>query len=126
MFKVNNKDTRTILVSLLLTLNIFTPCSSVSIVNFGEVNGGWDIILFSFTVNWSEFLSFFSDPWKYVFGFWGTFIETFLFCQLANFMFKVNKKLDSFLALFKVDKKTGATSFCSFEYIQRTFFQFLG
>ena len=28
-------------MSLLLTLNIFTPCSSVSIVNFEQVNAGW-------------------------------------------------------------------------------------
>ena len=65
MFKVNNKDTRTtlskltikisdkdinkdsfivnfdsvILVSLLLTY--FTPCSSVSIVNFEQLNAHW-------------------------------------------------------------------------------------
>ena len=32
MFKVNNKDTRT----------YFTPCSSVSIVNFQHVNDGLD------------------------------------------------------------------------------------
>ena len=32
MFKVNNKDTRT----------YFTPCSSVSIVNFEQVNAGWE------------------------------------------------------------------------------------
>ena len=49
MFKVNNKDTRTtpFLVSLLLTLNIFHtlfPCSSATIVNFGQVNGDWVII----------------------------------------------------------------------------------
>ena len=31
MFKVNNNDTRT----------YFTPCSSVSIVNFEHVNAGW-------------------------------------------------------------------------------------
>ena len=31
MFKVNNKDTRTYL----------TPCYSVPIVNFEEVNTGW-------------------------------------------------------------------------------------
>ena len=29
------------LVSLLLTLNIFTPCSNVSIVNFEQVNADW-------------------------------------------------------------------------------------
>ena len=34
MFKDNNKDT----VSLSLTLNIFTPCSSASIVDFEQVN----------------------------------------------------------------------------------------
>ena len=38
MFKINYKDT--VLVSLLslLALNIFQPCSSVSIVNFEQVN----------------------------------------------------------------------------------------
>ena len=56
MFKVNNRNTKTRceicskltikiperLVSLLLTLNIhFTPCSSVSIDNFEQVNAGW-------------------------------------------------------------------------------------
>ena len=59
LLKVNNRNTRTrceicskltihqnddngvILVSLLLTLNIFTPCSSVSIVNFQHVIAGW-------------------------------------------------------------------------------------
>ena len=64
MFKVSNKDTRrpfmktvkalntfikpleashgVVLVPLLLTLNIFsTPCSSVSIVNFEQVNASW-------------------------------------------------------------------------------------
>ena len=59
MFKVNNRDTRTrceicsqltiktpervVLASLLLTLNIFTPCSSVFIVNFEQVNVRWNI-----------------------------------------------------------------------------------
>ena len=56
MFKVNNRNTKTRceicskltikiperLLSLLLTLNIyFTPCSSVSIDNFEQVNAGW-------------------------------------------------------------------------------------
>ena len=36
MFKVSNKGTRT---PILLTL--FTPCSSVSIVNFEQVNACW-------------------------------------------------------------------------------------
>ena len=34
MFKVSNKDTRT----LLLTLNILHACFSVSIVNFKQIN----------------------------------------------------------------------------------------
>ena len=47
MFKVNNKDTRT---TPLLTLNIFTPCSSVSIVNFEQVNTAWVVAAKAFTV----------------------------------------------------------------------------
>ena len=39
MFKVNNKNT--IILSLLLTLNKFQPCSSVSIVNFEHVKAEW-------------------------------------------------------------------------------------
>ena len=46
MFKVNDKDTRTtpcvVLVSLSLTLNMFTPSSSVSIVKSENVNAGWE------------------------------------------------------------------------------------
>ena len=38
MFKVNNKYTRT---APLLTLNILHTWSSVSIVNFEQVNAGW-------------------------------------------------------------------------------------
>ena len=37
MFKVNHKDSR-ILVSLLLTLNVFTPSSSVAIVHHEHIN----------------------------------------------------------------------------------------
>ena len=47
MFKV--KDIRTapvVLVSLLLTLNIFYICSSVSIVNFEHVIVGRDTVIF--------------------------------------------------------------------------------
>ena len=40
MFKVNNKDTR--------LWTYFTPCSSVSIVNFTHVNADWAN---EFTVN---------------------------------------------------------------------------
>ena len=38
MFKVNNKDTRT----TSLTWTYFAPCSSVSIVNFAQVNADCD------------------------------------------------------------------------------------
>ena len=46
MFKVNNKDTRlTSMVSFWCRYcerrTYFTPCSSVSIVNFEQVNAGW-------------------------------------------------------------------------------------
>ena len=46
MFKVNNNDTRTtpivvVLVSLLLTLNIFHTLFYVSIVNFEQVNADY-------------------------------------------------------------------------------------
>ena len=41
MFKVNNKDT--ILVSLLL-FTYFAPCSTVSFVNFEQVNASWELI----------------------------------------------------------------------------------
>ena len=39
MFKVNNKDTRTTPIAY------FTPCPSVSTVNFEKVNVGWVISL---------------------------------------------------------------------------------
>ena len=38
-----NNVNNVVLASLLLTLNIFHTCSSVSIVNFEQVNAGWDI-----------------------------------------------------------------------------------
>ena len=41
MPKVNNKDTGVVLVSLLLTLDIFHTFSSVSIINFEQVNVCW-------------------------------------------------------------------------------------
>ena len=48
MFKGHNKDTRTtpgvLLVSSLLTLNIFKPCSRVPFVNFEQINAGWGAI----------------------------------------------------------------------------------
>ena len=46
MFKVNNEDTRTTLVSLLLTLTYFMPCSGVSIVNIEQLNAGWVSLYF--------------------------------------------------------------------------------
>ena len=50
MFKVNNKNTKTtsnnvidvVLVFFLLTLNIFRIFSSVSIVDFEQVNVSWE------------------------------------------------------------------------------------
>ena len=38
MFKVSNKDARTTPVA---SVAYFTPCSSVSIANFEQVNAGW-------------------------------------------------------------------------------------
>ena len=46
MFKVNNKDTRTILI-----LKNFTACSTISTVNFEQVNAGWDHITIEFSVS---------------------------------------------------------------------------
>ena len=48
MFKFNNKDTRTTPLSLFWCLYCylliyFTPCFSVSIVNFEQENTGWGI-----------------------------------------------------------------------------------
>ena len=40
---INNRPPGVVLVYL-LTLTYFTPCSSVSFVNFQQVNAGWDII----------------------------------------------------------------------------------
>ena len=45
MFKVNNKDTRMTPGVVLVSLKYFTPCSSVSIVNFKYVNTDWPMIL---------------------------------------------------------------------------------
>ena len=43
MFKVNNKDARTTpLVSFWYLYCYFTPFSIVSIVNFEQINAGWD------------------------------------------------------------------------------------
>ena len=42
MFKVNNKDTRTTPLASFWYLCYFTPFSTVSIVNFEQVNAGWD------------------------------------------------------------------------------------
>ena len=38
------------LVSLLLTLTYFTFCSSVSIVNFEQVNADWDNVQITFLI----------------------------------------------------------------------------
>ena len=69
MFKVNNRNIRkrwiktpedvvdAVLVFLLLTLNIFHTFSSVSIVDFQQVNGSWAINNQS-TSFWSPFVDF--------------------------------------------------------------------
>ena len=46
MFKVNNRNTRTRceICSKLTIKTHFTPCSSVSIVNFEHLNAGWVIL----------------------------------------------------------------------------------
>ena len=44
MFKVNNKDIRRTTGIQLSTY--FTPCSSVSLVNFEHVIAGWDKLIF--------------------------------------------------------------------------------
>ena len=41
MFKVHSKDIGVVPVFLLLTVNIFSPCCSVFIVNFEQVNPDW-------------------------------------------------------------------------------------
>ena len=43
--KVNNGANDVVLVSLLLTLTYFTPCSCVSIVNFEQVNDDWKLTI---------------------------------------------------------------------------------
>ena len=56
MFKVNNKDTNgVVLVSLLSTLSIFHNFSSVSIVNFEQVNAGWANYLNALRISKSQF-----------------------------------------------------------------------
>ena len=46
MFQVNKKDTRTTPVAsfyvFIVNLEHFAPCSSVSVVNFEQINAGWD------------------------------------------------------------------------------------
>ena len=43
MSKVNNKDIWTTVLSLLFTLNIFYTLLQSYIVNFDQVNAGWDV-----------------------------------------------------------------------------------
>ena len=55
MFKVNNNGNRkmsidTLLVSLLLTLDTFTPCYSVSFVDFEQVSKHWKTRLYYLTL----------------------------------------------------------------------------
>ena len=85
MFKVSNKDTRTttgvVLVSLLLTLNIFHTlfyCSSVSVVNFKHVNADWGWVLQKLQ-NWP----FWEDLQTIIFWITTSFKEK-LFCTICN------------------------------------------
>ena len=59
MSKVNNKDIWTTVLSLLLTLNIFYTLLQSYIVNFDQVNAGWDVnnkfIIYVFSI---EYISF--------------------------------------------------------------------
>ena len=41
MFKVNNKDTRTMPLTYLHLCSYFAPCSSVSTIKFENVIDGW-------------------------------------------------------------------------------------
>ena len=41
LFKVNNRNTRT-RCEICSKLTYFTPCSSISIVSFEQVNAGWE------------------------------------------------------------------------------------
>ena len=52
MFKVNNKDT----ITTSLTWNIFRfkSCSSVSIVNFEQVNVGWVVVVLGMHISWRD------------------------------------------------------------------------
>ena len=59
MFKVNNK---TMSMALLVTFTNFTPCSSVSIVNFEHVNAEWGgYIVLTITKGSEKCLYAFSD-----------------------------------------------------------------
>ena len=49
MLKVNNKDTRTTPIAYFTYFTLwtyFTPCSTVSVVNFEQVNADWAILHF--------------------------------------------------------------------------------
>ena len=63
MFKVGDKDTRTmsidiVLISLFLTLSrLHTPCSSIFITDFEQVNAHWNVYKFSHLwckIKWPE------------------------------------------------------------------------
>ena len=51
MCRVNNKDTRTMVLASIWCLYIFTPCSSVSIVYFEHVIAAWDYVIFRLETN---------------------------------------------------------------------------
>ena len=56
IFKVNNRNTRTRCEICSTYWTYFTPCSSVSTVNFGQVNAGWLTVMINcklVNVNWT-------------------------------------------------------------------------
>ena len=53
MFSANKKDTRT------TPMTYFTPCSSVSIVNFEQVNADWVSTCFEMSYHFKVFVSLF-------------------------------------------------------------------
>ena len=62
MFNVNNKDTRT---TPMAPYTYFTPCSSVSNVNFEHVNAGWVLLYFTHLADVIKFMCIYQHLWIY-------------------------------------------------------------
>ena len=65
MFKVNNKDTRTTPMASIYVFiwTYFTPCSSVSIFNFEQLNIGWETACMLNVLRHSVLLEAYSEFW---------------------------------------------------------------